>query len=362
VTQRQPDRSPPHEPSGVKPPDRLARILKWVTAGTAILTLIFGIRTLTNILTERRARDTQIVELLGIAQLQREGLDYPSAWASLERAAEIDGDDERVRRLQEDVAMSWLRDIRGDAGPSPFKTIVDQLTPVLNRGILSASGERRADLQAWLGWSDFLRWRDGQRDLDPARRYRAALAGDSLNVFANAMLAHWLLWSNGDRDEATRHFARAVASGRELGFVRQLQLAAYSDLSGPEGDAALLRFANELRLGNETPLPRLHSRIWPVYYRCQAQDPATCPPPSVDREVSPGDQLATFRWLYADSLTSPDGRVALRYQLARLEDRAGMRDSALAHYRALSPDLSGMDPRIGALVRSAIGRLARQAP
>jgi hypothetical protein len=278
VTQRQPDRSPPHESSGAKPSDRLARILKWVTAGTAILTLVFGLRTLTNIISERRARDKQIVELLGTAQLQREGLDYPSAWASLDRAAELDGDDERVRRLQEDVAMNWLRDIRGDAGPAPFKTIVDQLTPVLNRGILSASGERRADLQAWLGWSDFLRWRDGQRELDPARRYREALAGDSLNVYGHAMLAHWLLWTNGNRDEASRHFARAVASGRELTFVRQLQFAAYGDVRGPEGDAALLRFANELRVGGETPMPRLHSRIWPVYYRCLGQDPATCLP------------------------------------------------------------------------------------
>ena len=142
MTQRPPDRSPPHESASPRPPDRLAKILKWVTAGTAVLSLIFGVRTLTNILSERRAKEQQVVELLGTAQLQREGRDYASAWASLEQAAGIKGDDERVRRLQEDVAMNWLRDIRGDAGPSPFTRIVDQVTPVLNRGILAASGER----------------------------------------------------------------------------------------------------------------------------------------------------------------------------------------------------------------------------
>jgi hypothetical protein len=94
VTQRQPDRSPPHEATGARPADRLAKILKWVTAGTAVLTLIFGIRTLTNIITQRGAREKQIGELLGTAQLQRDGRDYPSAWASLVRAAELDGDDD----------------------------------------------------------------------------------------------------------------------------------------------------------------------------------------------------------------------------------------------------------------------------
>lgn len=360
MTQRPPDRPSPHESATTRPPDRLAKILKWVTAGTAVLSLVFGVRTLANIISERGAKEQQVVELLGTAQLQREGRDYASAWASLERAAAIKGEDERVRRLQEDVAMNWLRDIRGDAGPAPFKNIVDQVTPVLSRGILAASGERKADLQAWLGWSDFLRWRDGQRDIDPARRYREALAGDSLNVFAHAMLAHWLLWSDESTDEARLHFERAVASGREREFVRQLQLAAYTDQSGPEGDAALLRFANELRLAQEEAPPRLVSRIWFVYYRCLGEEPSRCPAASVDREVSPRDHLATYRWLYADSLTSPDARMPLRLQLARLEERAGESDSALAHYRAVSGVLgANADPRMVAQVRSAIRRLAR---
>lgn len=360
MTQRQPDRSPPHESASPRPPDRLAKVLKWVTAGTAVLSLVFGVRTLSNIISERRAKEQQIVELLGTAQLQREGRDYASAWASLERAATIEGDDERVRRLQEDVAMNWLRDIRGDAGPSPFTRIVDQVTPVLNRGILAATGERKADLQSWLGWSDFLRWRDGRRDLDPARRYREALAGDSLNVFAHAMLAHWLLWNNENADEARRHFERAVAAGRERDFVRQLQLAAYTDRSGSEADGAVLRFANELRVAQEAVPSRLRSRIWAIYYRCLGEDPSRCPAASVDRDVSPSDHLATFRWLYADSLTSPDARVPLRLQLARLEERAGETDSALTHYRAVSSALgAGMDPRVEAQVRSAIRRLAR---
>ena len=341
-----------------KPADGVTRLLKWVGAATAVLSLIFGLRTLTNLVVDRRARDQQVTELTGTAQLQRESFDYSSAWASLDRAAEIDGDDQRVRTLQEDVAMDWLRNIRAEGTPPAFTPIVDRVTPSLTRGVLSATGQRRADLRSWLGWADFLRWRDGQRQVDPSRRYREAIGEDSLNVFANTMLAHWLLWTRGNPDEAKRHFAAALASGREREFVRDMQLAAYSNRSGAEDDAGLLALANEIRVSGE-PVPELlRHRIWPLYYPCLDREPASCPSPAIDRQVSPGDHLQTFRWLYADSLGA-DGRAVLRYSLARLEDRAGERDSALAHYRALSEELERINPRIVAQLRRSVARLSR---
>jgi hypothetical protein len=354
--QRTPEQ-PKSQDSPHRPPDRLARVLKWVGAGTAVLSLIFGLRTLTNLITERRARERQILEALGTAQLQREALDYRNAWATLDRASELDGDDERVRRLQEDVAMDWLRDFRGE-GPSPFAAIVDQVSHTLNRGILSATGERRADLQAWLGWWDFLRWRDGQRELDPERRYREALRTDSMNAYANAKLAHWLLWQGGDAEEARRLFSRAVASGRAREYVRRLQLAAYRNASGATGEIGLLALANELRVARE-PLPvGLHQRIGAIYFRCGGEAPASCPPPELDRLLSPEDHLATWRWLYADSLSDPARRPMLHYHLARLHERAGQRDSALRHYRATEPWFTRFSPRLAAQVRESLARLS----
>ena len=88
-----------------------------------------------------------------------------------------------------------------------------------------ARGPRKADLLAHLGWADFLRWREGQRQLDPADRYRQALAVDPSNVYAHAMLGHWLLWSSDSVVDANRHFDAALQSGRERPFVRRLQLA-----------------------------------------------------------------------------------------------------------------------------------------
>ncbi len=341
-----------------KPSDGVTRLLKWVGAATAVLSLIFGLRTLTNLIVDRRARDQQVTELVGTAQLQQESFDYSSAWASLDRAAEIDGDNQRVRTMQEDVAMDWLRNIRAEGTPPAFTPIVDRVTPSLTRGVLSATGQRRADLWSWLGWADFLRWRDGQRQVDPSRRYREAIGEDSLNVFAHSMLAHWLLWTGGSRDEAKRHFAAALASGRERAFVRSMQLAAYSDRSGAGDEGGLLALANDLRASGEEAPDRLRQRVWPVYYQCLEREPATCPSPAVDRELAPGDHVRTFRWLYGDSL-GPGGRAVLRYSLARLEDRAGERDSALAHYRALSPELRQLNPRIAEQLRRSAARLSR---
>ena len=347
------------EPAGSpKPSDGITRLLKWVGAATAVLSLIFGLRTLTNLIMDRRARDQQVTELLGTAQLQREAFDYSSAWASLDRAAEISGDDQRVRTLQEDVAMDWLRNVRAEGTPPAFTPIVDRVTPSLTRGVLSATGQRRADLHAWLGWADFLRWRDGQRQVDPSRRYREAIGEDSLNVFAHTMLAHWQLWTAGSRDEAERHFEAALASGRDRVFVREMQLAAYGDRSGAGDDAGLVSLANDIRAAGEPAPDRLRQRLWPLYYRCLEREPAMCPSPAIDGEVAPGDHVRTFRWLYADSLGG-DGRVVLRYSLARLEDRAGERDSALAHYRALSPELQQINPRIAEQLRRSVARLSR---
>ena len=336
----------------------MSRVLKWVGAGTAVLSLIFGLRTLSNLVTERRARERQIQELLGTAQQQREALDYRNAWATLDRASALDDDDARVRRLQEDVAMDWLRDYRGE-GPSPFAEIVDQVSYVLNRGILSATGERGADLQAWLGWWDFLRWREGQRELDPERRYRDALRTDSMNVFANAKLAHWLLWQNKDVEDARRYFARAVASGRAPAYVRRLQLAAYTNAGGADGDIGLLALANEVRVNRE-PMPEgLHRRVGAIYFFCGSEPPAACPPPELDRVLSPRDHVETWRWLYADSLNDPSRRFMMQYHLARLHERAGQRDSALRHYRAVAPYLNRFSPSLAARVRESLARLSR---
>src|SRR6266536_152757 len=221
-------------PKATKPTS--GRALKWVGGTTAVLSLVFGLRQLTVLISDARDRQRQVTELIATGKLQQEARDYESGWISLRKAAELRANQSQVRAAQEDLAMAWLDNIRGSQGPTPFTAIVDTLVPVLSRRVVSAEGTRKADLLAHLGWADFLRWRDGDRSLEPAERYRQAMAVDSQNVYAHAMLAHWILWNGGTLEDANLHFAAALRSGRERPYVRRLQTAAVENMPEGAGD------------------------------------------------------------------------------------------------------------------------------
>jgi hypothetical protein len=133
---------------------KLATVLKWVGATTALLSLVFGLRQLTLLISDARDRQRQVTELIAVAELQQEARDYGAAWKSLGKAADVRATDSRIRTAQEDLAMAWLDDIRGDQGPAPFSATVDMLVPVMSRGAVAAEGARKADLLAHLGWAD----------------------------------------------------------------------------------------------------------------------------------------------------------------------------------------------------------------
>ena len=257
--------------------------------------------------------------------------------------------------------MAWLDDIRGDQGPAPFSATVDMLVPVMSRGAVAAEGPRKADLLAHLGWADFLRWRDGQRELDPAERYRQALAADSPNVYAHTMLAHWTLWNGGSLDDADRHFATALKSSRERPYVRRLQLAALANRSNDTTDLDMLRVANDMRVNNESMEPEDRARIWDVYYSRFLASPSRASTEPLVAVVPPADQLATYRWMFEKSGYAESKGLLYEYVLARLQDAAGQGSEALATYRSVRSKAPGNgDGRIRAAVDSAIARLARK--
>jgi hypothetical protein len=338
-----------------------ATILKWIGATTALLSLIFGLRQLTVLISDARDRQRQVTELIATGKLQQEARDYGSAWKSLGKAAELRATDALVRAAQEDLAMAWLDDIRGDQGPAPFSATVDMLVPVMSRGVVAAAGSRKADLLAHLGWADFLRWRDGRRELDPSERYRQALAVDSPNVYAHAMMAHWTLWNGGNLDDADRHFASALQSGRERPYVRQLQLAALANRRDDTADLDMLRVANDMRMNDESMRPEDRARIWDVYYSHFLASPTSASTGRLVTAVPPADQLATYRWLFEKSGYAASKGLLYEYVLARLQDAAGQDREALATYRSVRSNeaLRNVNGRIRAAVDSAIARLAR---
>jgi hypothetical protein len=230
-------------------PSRVARTLKWVGVVTAVISLLLGVRQLTSWISDAYGRQREAATLIDIARQQASRSEFSAAWTSLDRAAQVRASED-VDSARVEIAFAWLQEARPGPGQR-FAVITDAVTPALDRALVSAEGERRADLLAHLGWVTFLRMRDGY-DGDPALRYQEALAIDPDNVFANAMMGHWLLWRSAAQMEAAHeHFDRALAAaGDRRPYVRQLQLAALRNRN-EAGDAELLRVANEMRLRNE---------------------------------------------------------------------------------------------------------------
>ncbi len=323
---------------------RPERLLKWVGGITAVLSLIFGLHQMIRLVSDVRERQRQITELYKVGKLQQGNADYSTAWASFEQAmksaepggqlAKLTGQlgDERIklREAQEDLAMDWLRNIR-TSGDQTFSDIVDQLVPVLDQGIVSASGTRQADLLAHVGWANFLRWRDGHRELNPEQQYRQALTIDPANPYAHSHLGHWQFLQRENIAAAKEHFLAAMATGRAQDYVRKIHLAALKNL-GSDGDGEFLAVVNDMRKNNETIDAQTRADLYSIYYfacsnRYDAERFA-----KLLAAVPAAEQVATFRALFYgkhDSDFDQWKRPGWDACLATLLEAAGQREEAL---------------------------------
>lgn len=290
---------------------RLARVLKWVGAATAVISLVLGARQIITLTTDHARRGRESAELVEIARQQAARGEFADAWRSLDGAEERRRD-AATEEARLDVGFAWLRDARPGPG-QPFSRITDAVTPALDRSLLDPGHPRRADVLAHLGWATFLRRRETGTG-NPAPHYRQALAIDSANVYANTLLAHWMLWDGGDVAEARRHFDAALSRGRERPFVRTFQLAALRN-RGDEAEAELIRVAASMRVGNETPDPSSARAVHMAFVRRYGPRPSASPVSG----MSTADLLATYEWVIAlPGVSEPDEtRATVRAALRR---------------------------------------------
>src|SRR6476646_1921308 len=214
-------------------------VMKWVTRGSAVIALLFAVIQLVRLVSAPRDRERQISELTRVEAMQAQAGDYPGAWASLDQALKIaesggmlskltgqlSRDAQTLRVTQEDLAMAWVEKLRHGEGKT-FSEVAEKLTPVMTRGATNATGPRKADLVAHLGWASYLESRDAQPSPDAMAQYRAALAVDPANPYAHAFLGHFLEQQKAPMDKVMSEFAAARAANRAQPYVRRLQLAA----------------------------------------------------------------------------------------------------------------------------------------
>jgi hypothetical protein len=342
-----------HSSSAQRPRNRPGKLLKWVGGVTAFLSLVFALHQFIQMVADVRERQRDITELYKAGKLQQGAADYQAAWTSFEQAAkkadsggqlakltgQLGKERRELRAAQEDLAMEWAENVKVPQGKT-FSDIVNKLVPVLTRGAAGASGVRKADLLAHLGWAYFLKARDDSLSLDdPVRlnienHFREALEIDPGNPYAHVHWGHLILWDGKTPDDAIRHFAAAIASGRVRPYVRGIQLAAFHN-RGEDGDAEFLRVVNDMVKNNEKVDATTRSDVHFIYYvalnsdkdfrRLIAAVPAT-------------EQIAMIRALFYDADFDESKIPTREIYLAMLQEAAGLRDEALKTWRAVRFD------------------------
>jgi hypothetical protein len=309
-------------------------------------------------LTASKAEDSVATEALlteAAAQVRRE--QFADALATLQRARDAAPASADVRRMQEDVAMSWIRSVRVESGTSTFGDTIKPALAVVDTSLPSASGSRRADLLAHSGWATFLMWRDGNRRLNPADWYKDALSVEPLNPYANAMLAHWTLFQEDDVPRAATLFDTALRSGRATDAVRVLQWTGYSNARVVEADVELVRLADAMRKAGEKLTLGRAQVLWNQYYFAM--------PAGRQRErqallgaVPPDDHISTLDWAFDEYAARDESRqLTMRYYAALLHARAGRGPRAAAELRALDKELAASPGSLQEAVQAALQRV-----
>jgi hypothetical protein len=299
------------------------------------------------------ATEALLAEATG--QVRRE--QFGEALVTLKRAHEAAPSSQAVARMQEDVAMTWIRSVRVESGTSTFGESIKLPLAVVDAALPGATGARRADLLAHSGWATFLMWRDGNRRLNPVGWYKDALAVEAQNPYANAMLAHWILLQENDVARAVTLFDTALRAGRAREAVRVLQWAGYSNTRTPAADAELVRLADAMRRAGERLTLRQAQTLWNQYYFAM--------PAGRQEErqmllgaVPPDDHIGTLEWAFDEYAAGDDSRrMTIRYYSALLHARAGRGPRAVAELRALDKELTSRPGSLHDAVQAALQRL-----
>lgn len=333
-----------------------AKILKWIGYVTAVLSLIAGIRGLQVLISGKVESHRKTASLLASEQLQLRAHDYESAWQTLDQAEKTGGEVGKVRDARETLAMEWLEDIHAQ-DTQKFSDITKKLDPVLTSGAAAAkTPQHKADLLAHLGWSYFLRGRDGTMGIDPAQTYADAIREDPKNPYAQAMWGHWILWNSRQPAAAAPHFELALGSGRRRDFVRHLQVVALLNGQNRACDQEMVRVLNAIRKENGSIDGDIRQRLFSLYHEelISSDDHA-----DFINAVAPAEHLLTFHWLFDPLDLSESAAVSRSFEIALFQEAAGQRAEALASFQSVNTSLGGHPGTLLTKTQAAIRRLSR---
>lgn len=343
-------------------------ILAWIGGISAVLAFIGTVTGFFGNIQNHFHHNAQVDSQMAVAQSQARQGDYQ---ASVQSYADILKTEPLYRPAldqQLQSTMLWAEGYHiylkpGDDPGAAVASQLDQIIAILDAALVRTKGTATADLQAHLGWAHWLNQHIAEREFPPnamaERNYRAALATDPSNVYANAMLGNWLALNGGSLAEAVQHFNSAVATGKARAFVRSLQLAGLRDRDEPGSRTALVRSLNEMRENGEPLSMEDKHRI--IGFCC---DPSTTNHAELTESLSAvpaADAWQTYLWLDDQQNTGEDVKhreIVHNFIAANIAEISGDKQKALDEYRTLQEGLKSQRSTLSDSVDQAMARLS----
>ena len=344
-------------------------IQTWIGRTTAVIGLAGSLAGGITWAVNRHRHQVEHEAALRLAELQSAHGDYAASLQTCAGLLKADPLDGAALDDQVNAAMLWTENFSisipdGGNATNIAAPALDQIFSVLESGLSRSKGARAADIQAHLGWAHWLNQRIAAREFGsaPEQDFRAALALDPRNVYAQAMLGGWMLQTGGNAGDAAQHLAVAVSSGKARPFVRRLQVGGYLSSEGPGARAELVRTANEMRKNGE-PLDGASRRR--VLADCFDPELSSHTQLSEALSAVPAeDAWKTFLWLDdAPPADAEPGADALRRSFiqASLLEISGKPQPALAQFRQMQQELKQRPGSLLDAVNAAIARLGHHA-
>ena len=214
---------------------RRERRLLWIAGPVVFIALLIAVSSFFGIgpLSDYRAQNSRVHQLLDTARTQTNQAEYESAFKTYQDALKLEPTNRTALDGQVNAAMLWLQDFHAIVGEGQKAEDIagpplSEIMSVLDAGLARTPGlgARAADILAHLGWAHWLNQHIAQKEFGPAAEQdlRRALTLDPTNVYANAMLGNWLLENHGSLDEALHRFELAVKTNQQRPLVRTMQL------------------------------------------------------------------------------------------------------------------------------------------
>lgn len=339
-------------------------VMSWVGGITALIGLFGSLAGGVAWLVSHHRQQTERQAKLALAQAQEKQGEYQASVQTYGDLLKADPGDRAALDQQLNTTMLWVEDFQVLVGTDENAAAVagpalDQIMAILDGGLTRSKGKRAADVQAHIGWAHWLNQHIAEREFGPVaeQNFRAALAADPSNVYANAMLGNWLLQNRGSLTEATQHLNIAVSTGKARPFVRELQFGGLVDLDEKGARAEVVKAANDMRKSGEPLDEEDRARILNFCF-----DPMLSEHGELSESLSavpPDEVWQTYLWLDDKPEDARDRLISHNFIEANLMELSGKRPEALAKYRLLQQELKNWPGTFKDSVDAAIARLTQ---